>query len=118
MSTIFNMSKRNEDDVSIEEIEQVDERGVFEKRERFEKMEEMPEKTSAHHIEYSKGGATKKPYWDTMEVVGANRNLQPVLSFTSRDEVVVRKGFFARRWAHLRKWWKLYTGLVIIGLAI
>jgi hypothetical protein len=103
-------SKRGEiEAVSIEEIEEA------EKTREFGEKVEPTEKTSTQHVEYSRGNS-KKPYWDTTEVVGANRHLHNP-SFNSVDEVVVRKGFFKRRWLHVKRYWMLYGGAGFIGLA-
>lgn len=106
------MSKKSEEieTVSAEEIEEIE-------KEKYEEIREpSDEKTSAQHVEYSRG-SSKKPYWDTTEVVGANRHLRPAGSFTSNDEVVVRRGFLHKRWAHVQRYWMLYAGAGFIGLA-
>lgn len=107
------MSKRSEeiDAVSAQEIEEIEDKENFE-----EVREPSDEKTSAQHVEYSQG-SPKKPYWDTKEVVGANRHLRPAGSFTSGDEVVVRRGFLQRRWAHVKRYWILYAAAGFVGLA-
>jgi hypothetical protein len=58
----------------------------------------------------------REPYWDTKNVVGAQRHLTPTKS--SLEEVPARPGFWQRRWRHYRRYWILYTIGLVIFLAI
>jgi len=73
---------------------------------------ESDEKPTTRHFERS------KQYWDTKNVIGADRNLPSSGSFTTQDRVQTRPGCIKRLWLHYRRYWKLYTVLAIIGLAI
>jgi hypothetical protein len=61
---------------------------------------------------------SKVPYWDTRNVVGANRTASSDESSTAPRKDLPRPGFWRRRWLHYKRHWKLYTLLTVIFLAI
>lgn len=96
--------------VSVEEEEEY---GTGDKKK--ETMEvEVNEKGGTEHVEYSSKPVLKKYYWDTKDVVGADRHMGPDTPFTQQDEVVVRRGFFKRKWLHYKRYWMLYTPALIV----
>lgn len=71
------------------------------------------DKPTIDHVEHA-----KQPYWDTEEVIGAQRNLTRSSS-TEEDKVQTKRpGCMMRFWLHYKRHWKLYTVLAILGAAI
>jgi hypothetical protein len=96
--------KINDEDIEVTQEEQ----GSSSEKPEWRHLEET-DQTSSH------AKVSRRPYWDTKHVVGASRNL-PDGSFTTQDELR-RPGLIRRLWLHYKRFWKLYTVLVIIGLA-
>jgi len=59
----------------------------------------------------------RKQYWDTMEVVGARRQLSSVNSSQEKRDAP-RPGFFRRIYLHVRRYWILYSVALLVFLAI
>jgi len=75
--------------------------------------ESTGEKATINHVENS-----APSYWDNKHVIGAQRNIDSSASFTTQDQVKLRPGCMKRLWMHYKKYWKLYTALTIVLLAI
>ena len=77
----------------------------------------LNEKPSWNHLEKtSEEQRPREPYWDTLEVVGARRNLGPDAPNYKHEQR--KRGWIVRLWRHYMRYWKLYVPLGITALAI
>jgi hypothetical protein len=78
------------------------------------------EKPSVKHLENVAQEEIKAPrqeYWDSTNVVGANRSF-PSDELASQGKDIPRPKFLRRRWQHVKRHWFLYSLGLLILLAI